>query len=153
MPPRTGNSSDTPPDAPDAKIPDAPDTAKAQDEQVDSNEFVVLTGALTLRLDAEGKKVRRYARGARVKLDAKIHDIERLVALKAVGKPNDEGKVRYPTAAGLSVSAAQANQGTPPVPADSGAVQQQEGGNGEAPVANGLDDGGKGSDDASPPSA
>jgi hypothetical protein len=105
----------------------------------DSNEFVVLTGAFVMALDKEAKKVQRFARGQKVKLDPEIHDIERLLGIKAVGRANEEGAVRYPTAAGLSVAAAEENQANPPVPADNGAVQ--------------LDDGGAGSDPANPPTA
>lgn len=124
-----------------APAPDAPELDKDVDTQEpSSDEYVVLTGALTLKLDADSKKVRRYYRGDVVPVDPKIHDIERLVEIKAIGRKGD----RIPTAAGLSVAAAQANQATPPVPVDSGAVAQAEG-----PAK--MDDGGAGSDDTTPP--
>lgn len=86
----TGNRSaadtaqiDTKPDeAPEVQNP-APEPEAADTARSATGEYRVLTGALTLAEDKDGKNVRRYARGQRIKPGAHV-DVDRLLALRAI---------------------------------------------------------------------
>lgn len=70
--------------------------------------FKVMTGAFTMPLDAESKRVQRYLKGDVVYPDPEFVDVEHLVALKALA-PEGDDKVEVPTPAQLAQSSREAN--------------------------------------------
>lgn len=85
------------------------------------DEFLVLTTALTVKVGKAANDVARYFRGARIKLNADLVDIENLLRLKAIGRA-DGTEYRATTARTLA-AAAGAPDDPVPVP-DAGVIPE-----------------------------
>jgi hypothetical protein len=73
-----------------------------------AKEYVVRSGALTAKLDKEGKQVQRYHRGDTVKLDSTIVDVDNLLKLGAIAEPGSDEAEEALTARGAGEAANQA---------------------------------------------
>lgn len=100
------------PNAPDPNAPTGPEPDEDDDEDSkpakrhESGSYRVLTSALTLARSGDKRDgADRHMRGARVKLDAAVHDIDRLVSLRAI-EPYHAEKSLGPTTARHLVAAA-----------------------------------------------
>lgn len=85
-------------------------------------QYKVLQHAFVMRLSADGRKTRRYKRGALVTPNPAFVDVERLVALQALG----EKDARYPTPLGMAQAAAKYRQDTAIDLSDDGAIDSAD---------------------------
>lgn len=115
-----------PEESPEVQNP-APEPQDTGLQRSSTGEYRVLVGALNLSEDKDGKQVRRYARGAKIK-PAEHVDVERLLALRAIEPFGTRADSVGPsTAAHLARAANAAAQETEPEFLDDGAPTEVTG--------------------------